>query len=117
MIKVVTLYKSDGSIQGVLSCPDEYLAQNVPHDCEYIEGGFDGDEYYIRDGAARPKQEMSPTVSGLTVTGLPIPCTAIVEGLSYTVTDGEFEFSSNLPGPYAVLFRALAYKDWTGTLS
>lgn len=110
-MSVYTLYRQSGEIVSILTCPDDLLDLNKPEGCSAIEGEFSPFDYFIQDGVAVPKSEMVLTVSGFTVSGLPIPCTAQVESVVYQITDGVFELEANLPGPYRITFKALAYRD------
>lgn len=49
-----------------------------------------------------------------TITGLPTPCTITVDGASYEVTDGVFEFTVDISGTYKIKAEAFPYlpKEW-----
>lgn len=46
-----------------------------------------------------------------TITGLPAPCTIVIEGMEHTVEDGRLDFTADQPGTYAVTLRAWPFKD------
>lgn len=67
----------------------------------------------------RDMPKITPVVDGLTVSGLPVPCTVEVAdaglpdlpgiGTVYEIEDGVVEFSSALPGKYRLKFRAVNF--------
>ena len=63
---------------------------------------------------ANPKHvsqgDMPYTVQGNTITDLPIPCRAIIEGESHSVTDGTVTLDTDIPGEYSVRISAVEYK-------
>lgn len=61
----------------------------------------------VTSGERRDKHEITATLSGLTLSGLPIPATVTIEGVPYLVEDGTAELSFNLPGTYQVKCEAL----------
>tara|TARA_R110000787_G_scaffold285016_1_gene399568 strand:- start:483 stop:908 length:426 start_codon:yes stop_codon:yes gene_type:complete len=61
--------------------------------------------------------KLSVTADGVdiaTITGLPIPCTVNIDGNSYDVPNGTFEFTAIAIGTYEVSVDEIAYlrKDW-----
>ena len=105
-----------GAIHSSVTCLDVDVAANTPSGCSIIDGKFRGDQYYVLDGKATPLQTMTPTVTGLVVTGLPPATTARVEGEVYLIDDGELDFASNLPGPYVIALSAPTYLPTSVTL-
>lgn len=61
----------------------------------------------VATGERRDKHEITATLSGLTLSGLPLPATVTIEGVPYEVSDGTAELSFNLPGTYQVKVEAL----------
>lgn len=59
----------------------------------------------------QPKATMSPAVSSLTVSNLPVPCTASIHGKTYQVKDGSIEIDADFPGPYEITLRAVGHLD------
>ena len=64
---------------------------------------------YILNGEVTDKHEITATLSGLVISGLPIPVTVTIERVRYEVVDGTVELSFNFPGAYKVLCEALHY--------
>lgn len=100
---------STGEIVGCVTGQDYEVEANLPDGCDYIEGIFPPTKYYVKDGAAVALQELSVTVTGNVVSGLPVPCVVRIEGVPYEITDGELELNANLPGPYRILISAPCY--------
>jgi len=121
-----------GEILGWLDCPDHLLDINVapllPHK-NVIPSPmpYDGEFYYINttDQSIQPRVNIPGIPNQLTIlanspdmfvlTGLPIPCVVKVEDAGeYSITDGEFGFSTPLPGIYKVTAERFPYlsKTW-----
>lgn len=58
-----------------------------------------------------PKQDMAPVVTGRVVSNLPIPCTAVIEKVSYEITDGTLELEPSLPGPYEITLSSVKFLE------
>lgn len=110
---VFSFYDETGQIKAQVLCDKNDLKNNM-HGDAYIEGDalLDAHTVYVATGGVvANKLVMTPVVSGMTISGLPTPCTAIIEGAAYQVTDGTLDLSANLPGPYTVLLKAGPYLD------
>ena len=111
-MKKVTYYDlNTGAITGTLIGSDYEIEQNLPKGNGYIDDNYDYNFYYVSDGKVAEKKEMVVRVQGMKITQLPNPTYVTVDRSEYTVTDGEFEFSSNLPGPYRVTLKSPKYLD------
>lgn len=73
----------------------------------------DGNAYVDLTGeptvTARP--DMPATIDGLTISGIPAGAVLTIEGVDYTVDDGEAELSFTLPGTYQVKLSLWPYLD------
>lgn len=73
----------------------------------------DGNSYVDLTGeptvTARP--DMPATIDGLTISGIPAGAVLTIEGVDYTVDDGEAELSFTLPGTYQVKLSLWPYLD------
>jgi hypothetical protein len=124
MNKVVLIYDDDGQIRRAIDCPAFLVEANIPTNGAphlIVDAPLNAEAVYVdlstEPPSARDKPPITPTVTGLTVTGLPIPCTVTVAdaglpdlhgvGTEYEVTDGAVDFSATLPGTYRLTFRAL----------
>jgi len=106
-----TFYEPNGKITCNVYCKQEELALNPQWGDSYVEGRFLPSQYYIGSGSPTPKQDYTPTVSGNTISGLPVPCEAKIEGTIYSVPDGSITLNSNLIGPYTVKITAVTHLD------
>ncbi len=59
------------------------------------------------------KQQIVPVVDGLTITGLPNPCTAHVEDQHMLVEGGKLTIEFDVPGTYSLRFSAPCWLDAT----
>jgi hypothetical protein len=110
MIPSITIYDpSTGAILRVVTGPEDCLAINVFPGEVFIEGRCDGQTQYVANGTAADKQPMTPVVTGSTITNLPIPCTARIEGVPYEIADGVLELDADMPGPYEITLEAVPY--------
>ena len=92
-----------------------------------VEARFSTGAYYLVDGDYVARPEITATPNKLTITangsdqfiltGLPEPCTVKVESATFTVTDGEFGFTTILAGEYTVTAEQFPYitKTWEVT--
>ncbi len=114
---VFTLYKfATGEMDAIITCQQETIELNTPAGFGRIDGAWDNDLYYVLNGAATAKTPMNPVVTGSIISNLPIPCTVLVDFVTYQVDDGVFEFSSPLPGPYKCIISAVPYLTTEVTL-
>jgi hypothetical protein len=113
-----TMYHSTGEIECVITCPEADLASNIPPGCSAYPGVVDQQTMWMPGGEPAQRQEMSVSVSGMVVSGLPTPSTRVhIEGQIYEVTDGTLELDPSLPGPYVVLLQAPGFLDKKVTIS
>lgn len=63
------------------------------------------------------KPAIQPTVTGTTLTGLPVPCEVAVEGQTLITADGSIDLIFDIPGSYAVVLRAALYLDTALTVT
>lgn len=108
-MKFLVYDNATGHILRTGCCPDDHLGMQASAGETAIEGEADDAMHYIRDGLVTDKMAIAATLSGTTISGLPIPATVTVEGVRYDVTDGVAELSFNLPGTYQVKVEALHY--------
>lgn len=106
-MKSVSYYNTQtGSIVSTLIGSEYEIRMNNPEGCDYIEGYYDYRTHYVSDGRAIEKKKMVVKIEGNVILNLPNPTYVSVEGQQYVVDDGDFEFTSNLPGPYRVILNS-----------
>jgi formylmethanofuran dehydrogenase subunit C len=71
-----------------------------------IEGTANDALQYVLDGAVVAKHNITASLFGTTLSGLPVPCVVEIEGTKYEVADGSAELSFSLPGTYQVKVEA-----------
>lgn len=73
------------------------------------------DELWIRasDGSYSERVFMPATLDGMTITGIPEGAVLTIEGIDYTINDGEAELSFTLPGTYQVKLSLWPWLDTT----
>ncbi|WP_352402675.1 hypothetical protein [Pyramidobacter sp.] len=113
-----TFFDSSGRFTGTLSSTDEIGFALTVQERDYIDGLWDGERYYydMTAGEAMLRPTMPVEQSGRVLRGLPLPCTVTVDGASYDVSDGIFEYESPLAGPHPVTVAAWPYLDWKGEI-
>lgn len=123
-----------GQIMWILNCPTRDIDVNreqLPDDLYLVQDivtGIDGSaHYYDLVSSFLDRPEITATPNKLTIlangsdqfilTGLPEPCTVTVESATFTVTDGEFGFTTILAGAYTVTAEQFPYitKTWEVT--
>lgn len=90
VIKSLTYYNaSTGEVVATVVGPvQESLAF-----LNYIEGIFPGDTFYVSGGVAMQRGEMSLSLSGLTITGIPSASKVTINGETFEVNDGSVEIT------------------------
>lgn len=133
--KMYTIYKiHTGEIQSCVDFPQKYVEvflENLDISTEafFTETSVNSNDHYFNTAlttiSLRP--EMPASISALTleangidsvsILGLPIPCTINIDDNTYEVEDGEFEFTTDLPGIYKIKAESFPYlpKEWEVT--
>jgi hypothetical protein len=106
-----------GEIAANISCLEIDANANTPPGYERIDGTWDAKTYYVADGVVTLCAPMAPSVTGTTISDLPIPCKARIEGQIYEVDDGVLELEPDYPGPYTVYLTAVGYLPCEVTVS
>ena len=109
-MKSITYYDTTtGEILYTMIGSDFEIRENMPPRSSYVEGKIDHNKYYVSNGVVADKKTMVVNIQGNVIKGLPNPTSVTVEDKVYEVTDGEFEFTSNLPGPYRLILKSPQY--------
>ncbi len=108
------VYDADGNILRKGVCQDsDFLLQARGGQAVIADVYDDTDDakHFIDIATSKrvDKQQITATLSGATISGLPIPATITIQGVKYDVADGTANLSFNLPGTYSVLCEALHY--------
>lgn len=103
------VYDSKGEIIRTGSCPSAMLALQTGVYEFVMEGQADDRTQWVDNHVVTQRPAMTPQVNGSTISGLPQPCTATIDGQSQEVLDGEIEVVADLPGTYLVRIEAFPY--------
>lgn len=97
-----------GNIIRVGSCPEFLVSAQAGQGELLFEGEAEAALHYVdvQTGERMDKARIVPMVSGLVLSGLPIPCSVCVEESAYEIDDGEVTLSFDLPGIYSVIITA-----------
>jgi hypothetical protein len=66
---------------------------------------------YVLDGVVTIRPAMGATIDGLTLSDIPIGAVLTIEGVEYTITDGEAELSFSAAGTYTVTLSHWPHYD------
>jgi len=100
---------SPGNFPGIL-VNDGIIDELIRQDSSAVIDSYFWDDDYP---AVMPKTTNPATISGQTLSNLPIPCTVSFPelGQEYEITDGEETFVIEVPGTYAVTVKSVKYLD------
>jgi len=101
--------KNTGHIESKLSCPESMLPANLkskPH-LDFVESDGNPKQHFVdvSDQSVQPKVDSPATLSGATLSNLPLPCTVTMRGPAsaeaYVEQDG-LTLDADVPGRYRV---------------
>lgn len=122
-----TVYnKYTGKIIRTGSCTKFYIDTQAILPFEHViaqSSNYSTDYVDINTGLILPLLGMNVVASEIPIasdgmdpfvlSGLPIPCTVVVDEQEFEIDDGEFSFSTPLPGIYQVTVKAFPYLEKT----
>ena len=122
-MKTYTLYDRNGKPLRTGGCPGYALDKILEVDAgEQVLEGIHSSEYYLSPatGALEPRQPIPGGFDTLAITlgetatlsGLPVPCTVIVDGVKVPVDDGVLAVTPSTIGTYRVIVDEAEYL-WT----
>lgn len=91
--------KQSGQIEKTGVCPDKKtIIMQLEENQEFLIGSGSDSDYYVdlNDLSVRDKQSNPTTLSGNTLSNLPLPCTVSIRGLSYKSIRVESKSTINL---------------------
>ena len=85
-------------------------------------GPVDSSEYYVTDKSVVTERPiLEPTITtgsgGFCISGLPVPSTVTVDGETYTVDDGVFEFETPIHATFKLTIDSWPYRTWRGEMT
>jgi hypothetical protein len=69
----------------------------------YVDGMHDGSVSYVVAGAVEPRPGNPTTLSGTTLSNIPLPSQIVIDGVVYDATGSTMELVFPLPGTYEVI--------------
>lgn len=110
------IYDLDGRIEEYGDCPQDmvlYQGQGRP----VVAGSGHWDTHWVERGTdtvtVMPRPDNPAACEGLQLTGLPVPCTVLINGQAYACGQDAVTLDFPHPGKYAVTVRAFPYLDAT----
>lgn len=80
--------------------------------------GHQGDGYhYVANDAVTPRPAQATTLTGNTLTGLPIPATLWIDRASYAVEEAMVTLDLPVAGTYRLRVEAWPYLDWIESIT
>ncbi|AKP92249.1 hypothetical protein [Achromobacter ruhlandii] len=115
-MKTASFYDAEGRIVGVMTGPLDCVVATGRHNQQFwVEGAGDPDVQCVMDGKLTPRPQSPATLSGLTLTELPVPCFIRIGDSGYPCTERVAELEFAQPGSYLVIVEAWPYlnKEFT----
>jgi len=110
------IFNDQGEILRTVSCPKDMAVDQLSEGEWLLEGRWDDTKFYVENGSVVERPHFPITIEGSTITGIPIPTTITIEGVSYEVTEGTLELEFDAPGSYTVSLRSFPYLDTEVTI-
>lgn len=102
-MREVSLHDSTGRIHTILSGDAVGIQNTLDNTTDgWVEGSWDTHNKYVSNGQVLDRPENPTTLSGLTLSNVPVPSTIKISGQFYEVTESIVELEFNLPGTYKV---------------
>lgn len=85
--------------------------QPVPDGHALVHGYGEAETHYVLNGALVARPANPATLDGMTIKGLPVPCTITIEGTEHACTDAQCDLEFSHPGSYEVRVVAFPWLD------
>lgn len=109
--KHYTIYNSSGKILRSVVCPPRMAQIQKKSGESLVEGASDIFNDMVVGGKVVPRPENPITISGTTLSNVPLPSTISIGKTSYDATDSTVELSFSVPGKYYVRVESFPFKD------
>ena len=103
-----------GRITSTLLIDDDVYQLNS-RNLNLIKGKADPTTQYIKNGQITDRPIQQTKLNGLTLTGLPAPCTIFINGTPYDCDSDTAELEFDQPTTYTIRVEAWPYQDWETT--
>lgn len=109
MKKYLAYYQATGKVRSSFSCPESMLEKTLEGKpgCDALESVANPENVWVdlSDKSVQPKIDNPATLSGMTLSNLPLPCTVTMRGPTsaeaYVEQDG-LTLDADVPGRYRV---------------
>lgn len=78
---------------------------------ERVDESHNDANAYVLAGVVTARPEMGATIDGLTISSIPVGAVLTIEGVDYTVDDGEAELTFSAAGTYTVMLKHWPHYD------
>lgn len=111
-MREVSLYDSTGRIHTILSGDDAGIQTTLDNITDsWVEGAWDAHTKYVNNGEVLDRPANPTTVSGLTLSNVPVPSELKIGDQYYSVTEPTVDLEFNLPGTYVVKVLSWPHLD------
>lgn len=114
MIKTIHELQTGKIMMLEMYSSNEAFLLNERTDVGYVDGRYDGHDYYILNGQPTERQTSPVSLSDLTLLDVPAGSVLIINGERYEGVEGDVELEFPLPGTYRLRVECWPYKDWAG---
>lgn len=95
----------------------EFMDANSRENVGNVSGHYSADTHYVSYESVLERPTQATALDGLTLSGLPAPCTLWIDHVSYPVTDSTVTLDLPIAGTYRLRVEAFPYIDWTGSVT
>lgn len=108
----ISFYNERGEITAVLTgdTPVLNLTKELSED-PWIEGEWYGQPVYVLNGEVVPRPENPTTISGLTLSNVPVPAQVVIDTTVYETNVSTVELAFDYPGTHTVKVIAWPHLD------
>ena len=110
----ITIYDDNGKVLQSISSNDPAQIE-VNKIGNWIEGLADPESHYIKNGQITERPIQQTKLNGLTLTGLPVPCTIHINGTPYDCDSDTAELEFDQPTTYEIRVESWPYQEWSTT--
>ncbi|NSX14947.1 hypothetical protein HTY52_12765 [Cupriavidus taiwanensis] len=117
MIASFFVHDSDGRILRYGICVEEDVPLQAREGEVAVEGKCDIMVDYVKDGEVTPRPAMPVTLTGQTLSNVPVPAVVVIDGTRYDCTEDHVELDLPYQKTYAITVEAFPYLDAKFTLT
>lgn len=107
MMSITCYEAATGKILCTVSGDDAAIEATKIHGAHpWVSGDWSANTHYVNSGVTVERPSSPAILTGMVLSQLPNPSTVIINGISYTVTEGTAELEFDYPGTYKVLVES-----------